>query len=173
MQRLEVSGAVRPIYGSLGVKTVNLCQCSYCLTKISRWDSGMHHCRHVVSPVYVFLSQCNSPSIPFPSTEPIKRRGGFRWLIDNSGLLWRAKWCGHMLTGNAGSTQTVNLLPQRYSISDSFFSASSREVVMTSTDRGHRPGLRVWEILYRYTETSLSTRSPFVSLLSRRAQYGR
>jgi len=46
MQRLEVSGAVRPIYGSLGVKRLSNIQ-------FSRWDNLRGHCVLVY-----FASKC-------------------------------------------------------------------------------------------------------------------
>ena len=36
MQRLEVSGAVRPIYVSLGVKRLSSVQCDFCYTLVSK-----------------------------------------------------------------------------------------------------------------------------------------
>ena len=39
MQRLEVSGAVRPIYGSLGVKRISLKQMASCLHEPTRLHS--------------------------------------------------------------------------------------------------------------------------------------
>ena len=57
MQRLEVSGAVRPIYGSLGVKRLTT---TYCL---------VFNCvKTVDTPKSVFLYL--SPSIPVPQLYP-------------------------------------------------------------------------------------------------------
>ena len=48
MQRLEVSGAVRPIYGSLGVKRfINTRSCNYSLRGP---DDGCQHLKHVELP---------------------------------------------------------------------------------------------------------------------------
>jgi len=46
MQRLEVSGAVRPIYGSLGVKRLTeLCFCDVCRCQIGgKQDGGNNLC---------------------------------------------------------------------------------------------------------------------------------
>jgi len=59
----------------------------------------------------------------------------------------------------AGSTHTVNLLPQRYTISESFF-LLPLEWWLWRRPTGnsyHRPGFRVWEILYRYRQGNIAS----------------
>ena len=56
MQHLEVSGVVRPIYGSLGVKM---------LSKAS--NVGTFHCDKKSSPVWSDWAICDIVSVAFPS----------------------------------------------------------------------------------------------------------
>jgi hypothetical protein len=56
MQRLEVSCAVRPIYGSLGAKGLSRSRwqyCQGCVRPLARWDCGFEY-----RPVHVSCECC-------------------------------------------------------------------------------------------------------------------
>jgi hypothetical protein len=63
MQRLEVSGAVRPLYGSLGVKGLSMPMCNVC-----QCDASQHCDIRVAAvrlfPVWLFPFVCPLPLVP-------------------------------------------------------------------------------------------------------------
>ena len=57
MQRLEVSGAVRPLYGSLGFKGLNCCSCGCSVGIVSRLRPGPSIAQFLATSKYPLLLQ--------------------------------------------------------------------------------------------------------------------